>query len=412
MGDDLAAEFEDGLKEDRAGAPEHRPEAGPRDGPGRRRPEGEAGGDPGGARRAYKAVVLVAVAALLAGLGIWAGRSEDPDSTTDALPDNAASGDLPAGACAPTGTLVPPCGAWWGAAVPYSADGSLKDAVHGFEKRIGRKLDLVYNYHDMSGTELDGELLTPDEQELGRDRLLMLAWESTVWTEPHHENWTETQLGWRNIASGELDKKILDPQIRRIRAYGKRVFLSFDQETDARIKEGAGTPREFVAAYRHVRDRFRKLGADNVVWVWTVSGYLGSAADMKALYPGDEYVDWIAMDQYNYYQCHGTDDWKDFLRSQRPSYEWLRENISADKPVMLAEFATAPDADAPQRQRDWYTRIPAAVKKLPEVKALVHWNRPTSEEPECDLTVNEGPGLDGYREAGKNGYFHQPVPSR
>ncbi|MFJ8541076.1 glycoside hydrolase family 26 protein [Streptomyces sp. NPDC093586] len=367
----------------------------------------------GAAKRTYTAVVLVVVAALLAGLGIWAGRSEDPKPpAAGAMPDNAASGTLPTGPCAPTDTLVPRCGAWWGAYVPYAENGSLKDAVLGFEKRIGRRLDLVYNYHDMSGTELDGQLLTPDEQELGRDRLLMLAWESTVWTEPHHENWTETQLGWKNIASGRYDEEILDPQIRRIKAYGKRVFLSFDQETDARIKEGAGTPEEFVAAYRHLHDRFRELGADNVVWVWTVSGYLGSARQMKALYPGDAYVDWIAMDQYNYYQCHDTTDWKDFLRSQQPSYEWLRANVTDEKPVMLAEFATAPDADNPVRQRDWYTQIPAAVKKLPEVKALVHWNRPTSDEAACDLTVDDGPGLEGYREAGKNGYFHQPVPTR
>jgi hypothetical protein len=33
------------------------------------------------------AVVLVAVAALLAGLGVWAGRSEDSWSAADALPE-------------------------------------------------------------------------------------------------------------------------------------------------------------------------------------------------------------------------------------------------------------------------------------------------------------------------------------
>ncbi|MFF9763344.1 MULTISPECIES: glycoside hydrolase family 26 protein [Streptomyces] len=371
-----------------------------------------APGDPGRARHGCTAVVLLVVAALLTGLGFWAGRPDDADPSGRGLPGDAASGPLPTGPCAPTDTLVPPCGAWWGAYVPYAANGSLKDAVLGFEKRIGRRLDLVYNYHDMSGTELDGQLLTPDEQELGRDRLLMLAWESTVWTEPHHENWTETQLGWGNIASGKYDEEIVDPQIRRLKAYGKRVFLSFDQETDARVEEGAGTPAEFVAAYRHLHDRFRELGADNVVWVWTVSGHLGSGKEMKALYPGDEYVDWIAMDQYNYYGCHGTTDWKDFLRSQRPGYAWLRANVTDARPMMLAEFATAPDADDPGRQRDWYTGIPGAVKELPEVRALVHWNRPASERPECDLTVNDGPGLEGYREAGRDGYFQQPVPPR
>ncbi|MFI6288888.1 glycoside hydrolase family 26 protein [Streptomyces sp. NPDC051018] len=362
-----------------------------------------------GPRRLY-AAVLVAMALFIAGIGVWAGGfggKGDED-----LPKNAASGSLPTGPCAPDDKLAPECGAWWGAYIPYDEKGSLTAPVYAFEKKIGRKLDLVYTYHDMSGNDLDGKLLTDDEQELGRDRMLMLAWESTVWTEPHHENYTETQLGWKNIASGQYDEEIIDPQIRRIKAYGKRVFFSFDQEVDARIKEGAGTPAEYVAAYRHLYERFQKLGADNVVWVWTVSGYLGSADEMKQLYPGDEYVDWIGMDQYNYYGCHNTDNWKDFEASQRPTYDWLLENISDKKPLMMAEFATAPDLEDPDRQYHWYKEIPSVIGSMPRVKAMVHWNRATSEEKRCDLTVNEGPALKGYREAGESRYFHQRVPTR
>lgn len=339
------------------------------------------------------AVALAAVGALTAGVGVWATLAEERD------------GDR----CRPDARLVAPCGAWWGAYVPYDEDGSLTRPVYAFEKKIGRRLDLVYNYHDMSGSAADGQLLTPDEVELGRDRLLMLAWESTVWTEKHHANWTEKQLGWKNIASGRYDESVIDPQARRIKAYGKTVFFSFDQEADFRIPEGAGTPEEYVAAYRHLHDRFRELGVTNVVWVWTVSGWLGNAATMKALYPGDAYVDWIGMDQYNYYLCHKSPDWLDFGRSQRPSYDWLRANVSADKPVMLAEFATAPDPERPGRQRDWYARIPEVAPTLPEAKAYVHWNRAVP-GPGCDLTVNSGPGLDGYREAGLAPYFRQPLP--
>lgn len=362
-------------------------------------------------RRHYVVLALALAGALLIGLGVWIARHEGDIRSGSPLPANAASGALPEGPCAPDRLLRPPCGAWWGAYVPYAPNGSLKDAVLAFEEKIGRRLDLVYNYHDMSDTPLDGELLTPDEQELGRDRLLMLAWESTVWTEPHHENWTETQLGWKNIASGKYDRDIIDPQARRIKAYGKRIFFSFDQETDFRIKEGAGTPEEFVAAWRHIHDRFRELGVDNVVWVWTVSGYLGNAEQMKQLYPGDAYVDWIGMDQYNYFLCHNSTNWLDFERSQRPSYDWLRANVSDTKPIMLAEFSTAPDPQRPERQREWYAEIPGVAPTLPEVRALVHWNRPVPGR-NCDLTVNEGPALEGYREAGKALYFRQPVPPR
>ncbi|MFI8522533.1 glycoside hydrolase family 26 protein [Streptomyces sp. NPDC085481] len=313
-----------------------------------------------------------------------------------------------------TPALVPQCGAWWGAYVPYDDEGSLTAPVYAFEEKIGRRLDLVYTYHDMSGNKVDGELLTPDELELGRDRMLMIAWESTVWTRPHHAGWTERQLGWRNIASGKYDASVIDPQARRLKAYGKRVFFSFDQETDMRTREGAGSPEEFVAAYRHLHERFERLGVDNVVWVWTVSGYLGNgnADRMRALYPGDAYVDWIGMDQYNYYLCHRSPTWLDFAASQRPAYEWIRTRVSADKPVMLAEFATAPDPRDPARKREWYAEIPrVAASDLPGVRAYVHWNRAVP-GPGCDLTVDSGPGLEGYRTAGRAPYFHQPLPRR
>ncbi|MFE5940345.1 glycosyl hydrolase [Streptomyces sp. NPDC056470] len=343
-------------------------------------------------RRAHMAVALAAVGALAAAIGVYSSRTGGAD-----------------GRCAPDAKLVTPCGAWWGAYVPYDKNSSLTEPVYALEKKIGRRLDLVYTYHDMSGTPVDGELLTADERELGRDRLLMLAWESTVWKEKHHANWSENQLGWKNIASGMYDESIIDPQAKRIKAYGKRVFFSFDQETDFRIKEGAGTPAEYVAAYRHLRDRFEKLGVTNVVWVWTVSGYLGHKDTMKALYPGDAYVDWIGMDQYNYYLCHKSPNWLDFEASQRPSYEWLRANVSANKPVMLSEFSTAPDPKRPERQREWYAEIPEVAPKLPKVRAYVHWNRPVP-GPNCDLTVDSGPALEGYRRAGSAPYFNQPVP--
>ncbi|WP_328538389.1 glycoside hydrolase family 26 protein [Streptomyces sp. NBC_00344] len=369
-------------------------------------------GRPGPPWRPRAWPALIALAALLIGIGVWIART-DGTGARSGLPGNAASGERPHGPCAPTAALVPPCGAWWGAYVPYAKDGSLTRPVHAFEKRIGRRLDLLYTYHDMSRGRLDGQLLTPQEQELGRDRLLMLAWESTVWREPHHAHYTEDQLGWRNIADGTYDEDIIDPGAERIKAYGKRVFFSFDQEADARISEGAGTPAQYVAAYRHIHDRFERLGVDNVVWVWTVSGYLGQGNDavIKSLYPGDGYVDWIGMDQYNYYLCHRTTDWNGFAQSQRPAYDWLRSHVSGEKPVMMAEFATAPDPGDPARQRDWYTGIPSALRSMPGAKALVQWDRAVPGK-DCDLTVDSGPGLDGYRQAGRDSYFAQPVPGR
>ncbi|MEY9968250.1 hypothetical protein ABIA33_006334 [Streptacidiphilus sp. MAP12-16] len=308
--------------------------------------------------------------------------------------------------CAATRLLAPPCGAWWGAYVPPGPQG-LAASVAAFERRAGRRLDIVYAYHDM-GPGTDGQLLTPDERSLGRNHLLMLSWESDVWGAANNGS-ASLPLGWKKVAAGDYDATIIDPGAERIKAYGKPILLSIDQEMDLRTPAN-GTPADYVAAFRHLHDRFRQLGVTNVVWVWTVTGYLPNAALMSASYPGNAYVDWIAYDQYNYYACKHDPDWESFAQTQVPSYTWLRQHISATKPLMLAEFGTAVDQAHPQTQQQWYQQVPQVVKQqLPGVRAVLQWDSSVP-GPDCDLSVNPGPAMAGYAQAGTDPYFHQPLP--
>lgn len=306
--------------------------------------------------------------------------------------------------CAASPLLAPPCGAWWGAYVPSGPGGEVA-SVEDLEKKIGRRLDLVYTYHDMGPGE-DGQLLTPDERTLGRSRLLMLSWESDVWS-PAGSNAPDRHLGWQKIASGAYDASVIDPQAERLKAYGKPVLLAFDQEMDTRTPAD-GTPADYVAAYRHIHDRFQQLGVTDVVWVWTVTGYLPHASVMAASYPGDAYVDWIGYDQYNYFRCKDIPEWQTFAQTQVPSYTWLREHISATKPLMLAEFGTAADPAHPDAQRQWYAQVPQVVQQqLPGVRAVVQWDSSVP-GPGCDLSLDQAPALAGYARAGRAPYFHQP----
>lgn len=175
---------------------------------------------------------------------------------------------------APTLEQGPACGAWWGVYVP--PEGSLRRSVESLERKVGRTFDIVFAYHDMSTTE-NGELLRDDEPKIGRERLLLLGWESERWE-------LGDNIPWATIASGRLDKEIIDPQAKRIKKYGKPVLIGFDGEME--LREDSGTPADYVAAYRHIVDRFRKLGVDNVAWVWAVTGYLDYSKRWKAFYPG------------------------------------------------------------------------------------------------------------------------------
>ncbi|MCZ9346677.1 glycoside hydrolase family 26 protein [Streptomyces sp. TRM76130] len=355
------------------------------------------------ARRARRRLLLISVtvvcAVLLAVLALRDTAGPDGGAGTDP------SGQ--GGRCRPTDLLEPPCGAWFGAFVPHDRS-DLAEKVRAYEEKAGRKLDIVYTYHDMSAvtdTRLEGQLLTEQEQRVGEERMLLLSWESKWWGGTE-----EQQPTWEQIAGGELDDSVVDVQAARIKEYGertgKKVFLSFDLEMDTRTP-ASGSPEEYVRAYRHLHDRFRDLGVDNVVWTWVITGYLDHAGLFERLYPGDEYVDWIGYNQYNYYLCHQT-EWLSFARTQQAPYDWIRAHIADDKPLMLSEFGSASDPDRPNRQAQWYAQVPRVLKDLAGVKAALQWNH-RDPGPHCDLTVAGDASWRSLREAVADPYLNQPL---
>jgi len=351
-------------------------------------------------RRLQLAVATLLCAVLTAVLLIHDELSDGSGDGQDIASRPAAMG----GACTPTALLEPPCGAWFGAFVPHHK-GNLSEKVRDYEKRIGRKLDIVYTYHDMSlvqGSRLEGQLLTEEEQRVAADdHLLLLSWESKWWGGGKAQ-----QPTWKQIADGELDASVIDVQARRVKEYGKKVFLSFDLEMDTRTPDN-GTPEDYVRAYRHIHDRFRELGVTNVVWTWITTGYLAHADLIKRMYPGDDYVDWVAYNQYNYYRCHTT-GWLSFAQTQRATHDWIRKNISDDKPLMLSEFGTADDPSRPDRQAEWYAEVPGVLKGLTGVKAALQWNY-RDPGPHCDLAVANDRAWSSLRKAVSDPYFNQPL---
>ncbi|GLW99709.1 glycosyl hydrolase [Microtetraspora sp. NBRC 16547] len=326
---------------------------------------------------------LCGVVVLTAALGC----RPDTTAVTEASPTTSEK-------CPPDDRLVPRCGAWWGISTP-PLRGSLSLAVESVESDIGRRFALVYDFHDMSQSP-NGVLLPDNQRELGDDRILMLAWVSEEWS-------TGTRIPWTRIASGELDASVIDPQARRIKEYGKPVMIAFDQEMDLRGPQGAGTPEEYIAAYRHIQDRFAEIGATNAIWAWIITGYHKTLPRQKEYYPGDDRVDWIGFDQYNFFTCQGHGEWRSFRQTVQPTYDWLRANGLGGKPIILSEFGTEDDPQQPGRKAEWYLDVPKVVRELSGIKAVVQWN---SESKGCDFRISEPNVLSSYARAGMDPYLN------
>lgn len=143
-------------------------------------------------------------------------------------------------------------------------------------------------------------------------------------------------------------------------------------------RNNGNSPAGYVAMWRHVVSIFRQEGASNAQWVWAPNIYFlngsnserNQNADLAALYPGDNFVDWIGLSVYN---DTSRSNWRTFSDLFDGAYNAVTR-ISA-KPLMIAEMG-ATEAGAPRgtSKAAWISQtllrdIPA---HYPRVK-LVNW---------------------------------------
>ncbi len=302
--------------------------------------------------------------------------------------------------CRVTPKLVSGCGVWWGAFVaPNAGDDVSADALLKLERQVGRRLAIVHRYHDMSVGKR-GVFPDPTERLLGVDRLLFIAWAS--------REYGGRDYRWRDIADGTLDATVIDPAARRVTAYGRPLFLDFDHEPENQPTDGSSA--DFVAAYRHIHDRFKALGATNAVWVWTVTGFKDHWDRYRTLYPGDDVVDWVAWDPYDFGTCHQSDQ-HSVEDTIDPFYDWLVDH-HPDKPFMLAEYGTVADAADPKPAVRWYTDLVPVLKDRPRIRAVVQFDHHPGGDTGtgCDTRLRPPSVLRAWAAAGLDPYANPPLP--
>jgi beta-mannanase len=154
--------------------------------------------------------------------------------------------------------------------------------------------------------------------------------------------------------------------------------------------QNGNTPALFIAAWRHVVTVFRQQGATNVSWVWSPNVNCGGSCPFQAFYPGDQWVDWVGLDGYNY---ASVDDvpWMTFQQVFGSSYAELTALTS--KPLMIAETAST---ELGGSKATWIEQTFAQIPtSFPHIKAIVWFDI----DKETDWPVNSSPtSLAAYRQ--------------
>ncbi|GAA2861787.1 hypothetical protein GCM10010517_20600 [Streptosporangium fragile] len=291
----------------------------------------------------------------------------------------------PEAACEVSDKLVPACGAWWGVAPEIFTGRRPARALERAERRMGRPADIVHVYH--RGDEL---FPTPEERAVARDpdgrRLLLVNWKPSV------------EHTWAQIARGELDQRIDRLARHVVKHFPERFFLTIhhEPENDVRTAPRSGmTAADYAAMYRHVVRRLRQRGVENAVTVMTYMGAPNWAARpwFEKLYPGDDVVDWVAMDPYVDDRVRSFDGLVNKIRSDTPDwpgfYRWMQRRFPG-KPVMIAEWGVFERYDHPRFKESFFTSVRRELPDYPQIKALVYFDSPRA--PRGDTRFDTTPG--------------------
>lgn len=238
------------------------------------------------------------------------------------------------------------------------------DAVQRVERELGVSFAISHRYY----TWLDS---FPGQSEI---------WDQSVGKQSLI-TWEPFGVTLQQIARGDQDD-VIRKRAKAFRDFAHPVFLRFAHEMNGNwYPWGGAYPKTFKEAWKRIHRIFREEGASNVVWVWcpnVMSVPQESWNRAEAYYPGNEYVDWIGVDGYNWGNTQKWSRWLDFSEI----FEGFYKQFADLKPIMIAETSSA---EGGGNKAEWIARMRHSLKTdFPKVKALIWFQ----EEKEVDWRVN------------------------
>jgi len=217
-------------------------------------------------------------------------------------------------------------------------------------------------------------------------------------------NWIEGLKSWRGTYA-DADKP--------------SVLIRFGHEFNGNWYPWGNKPEDLKAAWRYLHTAFAEAGLNDVVgWVWCANNVdVDSHNNVMAYYPGDDVVDWLSLDGYNWGSNYSFTRWKSFDETFSQQYVKMVSAVP-NKPMMLAEVSSAEpydqpdpswgqdgdDSDALESKSAWTADMLQSIQEnYPAIQSIVWFN--TNKELSWALNETGNTGLASYNAAVAEDYF-------
>ncbi len=200
-------------------------------------------------------------------------------------------------------------------------------------------------------------------------------------------NFANSRVNPEAILRGDWDGKIRQ-LAREIKQLGSPFLLrpgwEFGIGSDGVHQQANLTPAVFIACWRRIQDIFTQEQVNNVAWVWSLVN--PNQFDYLSYYPGDERVDWWAI---NYFTTDQINNGDGFLEAAR----------NHQKPVLIGESCPIHNGGTENSSNwnSWFLPYFEKIKANSHIKAFIYisnpWDKSNFWEDWADSRININPTI-------------------
>lgn len=184
-----------------------------------------------------------------------------------------------------------------------------------------------------------------------------------------------TGVDYSSVLVGNYDKYITDTA-KAIKSLGFEIRICLGPEMNGDwatwgINIPTNGPENQKLFWRYVVNKFRRENVTNVAWVWSPNVHFwGEEATYADLFPGDEYVDYVGLDGYNWGTSQSWAEWQSFDEVFGQSYRDLL--AISQKSVLISEIGSA---EVGGDKAKWITNMFEVLpSKYPRIKGFTWFN--------------------------------------
>jgi glycosyl hydrolase family 26 len=263
-----------------------------------------------------------------------------------------------------------------------------------YAETVGRKPDIVMDYSNVTDPLLTQREISNLQ---ARGETPMVTWQL------FQSGYSGPTTSLEGIATGGYDS-YLHKAASLAKSLPFEVMIRFGHEMNGDWYGWSGNPSAYVNAWRHVVSVFREDGATNVKWVWSPTVDYGSYP-FAQYFPGDSWVDYVALDGYNWGTAGvGTNKWESLHDVFASSYAKITQLSS--KPVIFAETSSS---EAGGDKASWIREgfLKAIPRDFPRVSAVIWFDRDAEEDWRI---ATSSASLAAYREVVASTLYGGSVP--